>query len=209
MNASLLAFAALGALASGVVAQTTPASDPREFATAEEEIRLARSAAPAHVSDSATVLVLRQGRYVVGAEGSSDVTCLVARSRPGSVEPICYDAEAARTIMQIEIRRNEFRFAGTPGDEIDRAVAEAIGHASLPLPQRPALAYMMSSGQVLVSDDGRNVGHWMPHLMLYIPYLTAAELGLSGPPSMEAAAVFDEGKPTAHMVIAVRAFVDP
>jgi len=45
--------------------------------------------------------------------------------------------------------------------------------------------------------------------MLYVPYLRAADLGLYGPPSLDAAAVFDEGKPTAHMVIAVRGFVDP
>lgn len=209
MNASPLTLAALGVLASAGAAQATSSGDPREFGTVDVEIRLARSAAPAHVSDRATVLVLQHGRYVMGAEGSNDVTCLVARSRPGSVEPICYDAEATRSIMQIEIRRNELRFAGTPSDEIDRAVAEAIGNATLPLPRRPALAYMMSSEQALVSDDGRNVGHWMPHLMLYIPYLTAADLGLYGPASLEAAAVFDEGKPTAHMVIAVRAFVDP
>lgn len=209
MNSSPLALAAWVVGASALTAQAPRSSDPYVFATVGEEIRVARSAAPSPVSREATVLVLAGQRYVVGADGASDVTCLVARSRPGSIEPICYDAEAARTIMQIEIRRNELRFAGTNDDEIDRMVAEAIGDATLPLPRRPALAYMMSSRQVLVSDDGRNVGHWLPHLMLYVPYLTAGELGLSGAPSLDAATVFDDGKPTAHMVIAVRAFVDP
>ena len=206
LSTFVLAVSAAGAPA---LPAQAPSSDPRAFGTTEEEIRVARSAAPAHVSDEAAVLVLREGRYVVGRKGTTDVTCLVARSRPGSVEPICYDAEASRTIMQIEIRRNELRFAGTPDAEIDRVVAEAIGSAELQLPRRPALAYMMSSAQVLISDDGRNVGNWYPHLMLYVPYVSAADLGLYGSPSLEAAAVFDEGKPTAHVVIAVRAFVDP
>ena len=71
------------------------------------------------------------------------------------------------------------------------------------------MSYMMSSGQILVSDDGRNVGAWQPHLMLYVPYITATQLGLYGDPSLEAAAVFDEGEPTAHIVIVVKEFVDP
>ena len=174
-----------------------------------EEISLARSAAPAHVSDGATVLVLRDGRYEVAVEGTTDVTCIVSRSRPGSLEPICYDAEASKTILAIEIRLNELRLVGEAREDIDRKIAEAIGRGELRVPTRPAMSYMMSSGQILISDDGRNVGKWEPHLMLYVPYITAAQLGLYGDASLEAAAVFEEGEPTAHIVIVVKNFVDP
>lgn len=193
-------------LAALVLAERLPAQTSGQPV---DEVRLARSAAPAHVSDDATVMVLKNGRYLIAAEGSNEVTCIVARSRPGSLEPICYDAEASRTILPIEIRRVELRLAGTSDEEIDRIVSLEIGGGQLKLPVRPALSYMMSSGQILVSDEGRNVGPWLPHLMLYIPYITGADLGLYGPPSMTAAAVFDEGLPTAHVVIAVREFVDP
>jgi hypothetical protein len=177
--------------------------------TFDEEIELARSAAPPHVSADATVMVLRDGHYVVGVEGSSDVVCMVSRSRPGSREPICYDAEAARTILPMEIRRVELRLAGESGEAIERIIAEGIGDGTFQLPRRPAMAYMMSSGQVLISEDGRNVGNWYPHLMLYWPYLTGAELGLHGDPSLQAGVVFDEGLPTATLVVPVREFIDP
>ncbi len=200
----------VGYLISATVLQgQTPSGGPDAITSESEEISLARSAAPAHVSEDATVLVLRDGRYEVVVEGTTDVTCIVARSRPGSLEPICYDAEASKTILAIEIRSNELRLAGEAREDIDREIAEAIGRGELRIPTRPAMSYMMSSGQILVSDDGRNVGAWQPHLMLYVPYITATQLGLYGDTSLEAAAVFDEGEPTAHIVIVVKNFVDP
>ncbi|NIR46637.1 MAG: hypothetical protein GWN99_19715 [Gemmatimonadetes bacterium] len=175
----------------------------------DDEIALARSAAPPQVSADATVMVLQDGQYVVGARGSNDVVCMVSRSRPGSREPICYDAEAARTILPMEIRRVELRLAGESSETIERIIAEGIGSGEFQLPRRPAMSYMMSSGQVLISGEGRNVGNWYPHLMLYWPYLRGAELGLQGKPSLQAGVVFDEGLPTAHLVIPVREFIDP
>ena len=40
------------------------------------------------------------------------------------------------------------------------------------------MTYMLSSGQRLVADDGREVGAWKPHFMLYVPYLESEEVGL-------------------------------
>jgi hypothetical protein len=45
--------------------------------------------------------------------------------------------------------------------------------------------------------------------MIYIPYLEAEDLGLGGPPSTDAALVFEEGRPFSSLVIVVREFVDP
>ncbi len=173
------------------------------------EIALARSAAPQSVSGEATVLVLRGDQYAVALAGTSDVSCMVSRTYPGSLEPICYNAEAVRTIMQIEIRRVESRLAGKSTDEIEREVAYAIGSGELRLPSRPAIAYMMSSGQILISPDGNNVGSWLPHVMLYEPYITAADLGLPSQPSLDAAMVFGEGEATASIIVVVREFIDP
>ena len=117
----------VGYLISATVLQgQTPSGGPHAITSESEEISLARSAAPAHVSEDATVLVLRDGRYEVVVEGTTDVTCIVARSRPGSLEPICYDAEASKTILAIEIRSNELRLAGEAREDIDREIAEAI-----------------------------------------------------------------------------------
>jgi hypothetical protein len=176
--------------------------------TEAEEIALARSAAPAEVSAEATILVLRGERYHTALEGSSSVTCMVSRSLPLSLEPICYDAEASRTILPMEVRRVEMRLAGFASEEIDRRIAEAIGDGQLALPRRPAMAYMLSSGQVLYSDAETRVGAFVPHIHLYIPYATAEQFGgLGGGFPTAPAVLSDGGKPTANLVVFVREFV--
>ena len=176
----------------------------------DREIALARSAAPPAVSADATVLVYRPGvGYEVGTRGSNGVTCLVDRSRVDSLEPHCYDAEGGETILRVRLREAELRERGLDEDAIRAEVDRAIRSGELRLPSRPAMTYMMSAGQVLVSDDGRNVGTWKPHLMIYVPYITADQLGLSGDPSTRAAMVVDGGSALANILIVVEGFVDP
>ena len=67
----------------------------------------------------------------------------------------------------------------------------------------------MSREQVLYSDDGRNVGRWQPHLMIYYPHLTSADLGLGGEASTEAATVVDEGQAVSNIMIVVKDFTSP
>src|SRR5690606_27331967 len=35
----------------------------------------------------------------------------------------------------------------------------------------PVTSYMMSAEQQLISDDGRPVGVWRPHIMIYYPWM--------------------------------------
>jgi len=172
-----------------------------------EEIALAKSAAPAAVSESATIWVLRDGRFEAAVEGSSGNACMVSRTRPTSLEPICYDPEGARTILPIEIRLVETRIEDGDWDAAWKEVHEAIEAGELPLPGRPAMTYMLSSGQRLVADDGREVGAWKPHFMLYVPYLEGEEMGLFGPSSQ--VFVAHEGEPLAHLITVAPEFVDP
>jgi len=191
-------------------AATAQTADTPPVLSEAEEIALARSAAPPSVSSDATVLVLRNDKYEKVYRGSSGVTCMVSRSFPLSIEPICYDPEASRTILQMEIRRVEMRLAGVTTDDIDQRIAEWIGSGEFAIPQRPAMAYMMSAGQVLYSDAETKVGSFYPHLHVYIPYATAEQFGgLQGEPGATGAFVFDEGKPTANLVVVVREFVEP
>jgi hypothetical protein len=190
----------------GALAQT--AATPPILSEAEE-IALARSAAPAEVTGEATILVLRDGHYHTAAEGSNGVTCMVSRSLPLSLEPICYDPEASRTILQIEIRRVELRLAGFSPEDVDRRIAQAIGSGEFALPQRPAMAYMMSGGQILYSDADTRVGAFLPHIHLYMPYATAEQFGgLSGRPPAAPAVMSEGGRPTANLIVFVREFVE-
>jgi hypothetical protein len=180
---------------------------PREILPRDVEITLARSAAPPGVSARARVLVLTDSGFVVAEPGSSGVTCLVDRSWSLSIEPHCYDAEGAASILPMFVRRTELSHLGASEAEIDREIADGLASGRFRLPRRPALTYMMSAAQVLYDDDGRLVGHWRPHLMMYYPYMTNAELGLPATPDMSVGSVFDEGTPRASLVIVMPEFV--
>jgi len=208
IGGGMLLVAATGA---GLAAQAAGAgqSGRRALLPREREIALARSAAPPSVSAEARVLVLTDSGYVEGAPGTNGVTCLVNRSWVRSLEPECFDAEAAATVMLAEIYRTEQYHRGRPTEEVAREVGQRLGDGRLRLPRRPALVYMMSSGQQLVADDGRAVGSWRPHLMLSVPYLTNADLGMPDSPEMRAGFVSDPGNPWATLIIPLRDFIDP
>jgi hypothetical protein len=197
--------------ASAAAAQpaTTTRAGPRPLLPRSQEIDLARSAAPAGVSDSARVLVLADSGWVIADSGGSEVTCIVNRSWRDSLEPHCYDEEGARTVMRIEIHRNEQRHRGRNELEIEREIALALASGRFRLPARPAMTFMMSGGQLLYNDDGKRVGRWRPHLMIYYPYLTDGALGLPANPDMRVGMVSQGGTPTSCVMLVMQSFVEP
>lgn len=180
---------------------------PRALLPRAREIALARSAAPAHVSRDATVMVLTPRGFEVADSGSNGVTCVVNRTQPESLEPHCFDAEGSASVLPIELRRTELLREGKSAEEIDREIGAGLLSGRYRLPRRPAMSYMMSSGQVLYDDEGKRVGQWRPHLMIYYPHLTQADVG--GSPSLDAAYVVDPGQPLSNIMVVVKDFVDP
>jgi hypothetical protein len=188
---------------------TAGRAGPRIMLPRDREIALARSAAPAEVSRNATVMVLTEKGFEVAETGTSGVTCVVNRSQPESLEPHCFDAEGSATVLPIELRRTELLRAGRSIAEIDREIGEGLLTGKYRLPRRPAMSYMMSSGQILYDDDGTRVGRWQPHIMIFYPHLTAGDLGLGATPSTDAAVVVDPGAPMSNIMVVVKGFVDP
>jgi hypothetical protein len=167
------------------------------------EIALALSAGPEHIAAGATVYVLRRGGYVKAREGTNGFSCLVERDHPESLAPICYDAEASRTILPGWFALTEMREKGqTHADAKDRIMA-MYRDGRLTPPSRPAMSYMLSADQVLYSGpEGRRVGAWKPHIMLFTPGITNADLGTTSGDSTQPF-VMEEGTPFAHIVVAV------
>ena len=196
---------------SPLASQSTAAgrAGPRIMLPRDREIALARSAAPTDVSRDASVMVLTERGFEVAATGTNGVTCVVNRSQPESLEPHCFDAEGSATVLPIELRRTELLREGKSLAEIDREIGDGLLSGKYRLPRRPAMSYMMSSGQILYDDEGKRVGKWQPHLMIFYPNLTSSELGLGATPSTDAAVVVDPGRPLSNVMVVVKAFVDP
>jgi hypothetical protein len=172
------------------------------------EIALARSAAPAGVTREARVLVFDDTAFVVADSGTNGVTCVVNRSWPASLEPHCFDAEGSATILPIELRRTMLFHRGRSDAQVEREIADGLAKGTFRLPRRPAMSYMMSASQQLIGDDGRPAGPWLPHVMIYYPFLTNAEVGLADTPDMKVGMVTDSGLPTASLMLIMPRHVD-
>ena len=140
------------------------------------EIALARSAAPESISSDAKVLVLGQHGYEAAIEGKNGFVCLVERSwmspfdsagfwNPKMRGPICFNPAAARSILPLTIKRTEMVLAGLSTTQMIASIKAEFDKKKLPAPEPGAMCYMMSRGGYL--NDA--VGHFVPHLMFYVP----------------------------------------
>jgi len=140
------------------------------------EIALARSAAPASVSDGAEVMVLGPKGYTTAVKGTNGFLCIVERSwgaatddpdfwNPKVRAPICFNPPAARTFVPIFLMKTNLVLAGKSKKEIVEATASALDKKELPGLEPTAMCYMMSKQQYL-SDSGMS---WHPHLMFFVP----------------------------------------
>jgi hypothetical protein len=189
--------------------QGTGRAGKRALLARDYEIALARSAAPKEVSAAAEVYVLTDSGYVVAVRGTNGNACMVERSWPESLEPICYDAEAVTTVMQTHLLRGAMQQRGATIDAINQALEDGLKRGRFRTPTRPAMTYMMSAAQVLYNNDGKRVGPWQPHLMIFYPNLTSEQLGLGTTPSPDVAIVVDPGKPWSNIMIIVKKAVTP
>lgn len=213
MNRRLRPSLPLLLLAPALAAQESDPPPSRAGARAvipeAREVALARSAAPAAVSSEATVLVWNGADFDVAEEGSNGVTCYVGRSWPASLEPHCFDEEGSGTILPIHLYRTRRWHEGADDATIDTEIGRMLADGTFRLPSRPVLSYMMSAAQELISDQGEPAGAWMPHLMIYYPYLTQENTGLGPMVSTDAAVITDPGTPLSSVMIVVREAVSP
>jgi len=195
-------------------AQSPPAAYPAKPVPLPDsvEIALATSAAPAELSSNATVYAVRDGKVLTLRAGTNGSSCMVARdSHPGSLYPICYNPEGTRTVLERELMQVRLRTLGVAEDSIDRAVEAAYRSGELEIPKDVALAYMMSPQQVLFSNarkEGRRVGAWHPHLMLYVPGATPAKFGLSDSGTGDPIQVGAPGTPQAEVIVKLPKWAD-
>ncbi len=159
------------------------------------EIALARSAAPASISDEAEVIVLRREGYTTAARGTNGFLCVVERSwgagtndanfwNPKIRGPICFNPAAAKSFAPIYLMKTKLVLAGKSKAEIVEATRSALDSKELPPLEPGAMCYMLSKQQYL-SDTGKN---WHPHLMFFVAGDAAKSWGadLTGSPVMAA-----------------------
>ena len=171
------------------------------------EIALARSAAPASISDGAEVMVLGRTGYRTAVKGRNGFLCIVERSWGATTDhpefwnpkvrgAICFNPPSARTFAPIYLMKTKLVLAGKSKTEIVQATAAAMNKKELPVLETGAMCYMMSKHQYL-SDQGVS---WHPHLMFFIPGDAAKSWGADLPGSPVLASDDPEERVTILMV---------
>lgn len=193
---NFLALLLLIALLLGGVRAQVGGSQVRKYPPIEQylmpqadEIVLAKSAAPANISDHATIKALTQSGFKVVSEGQNGFVCMVMRgfSAPtytpaqfrdlvydSSVRaPICFDPKAAKEVMPYYELRTKLAMQGKNPDQIAEGVQAAYAKGELPKRDGVSFAYMWSADQDLASG----IGHWHPHVMVFAPYYDNSMVG--------------------------------
>jgi hypothetical protein len=175
---------------------------------ANAEIALARTAAPASVSDGAEVMVLGPKGYTTAVKGTNGFLCLVERSwgaasdepefwNPKVRAPICFNPPAARTFAPIFLMKTKLVVTGKSKTEVVAAAANALDHKELPALEPGAMCYMLSKQQYL--NDGAK--SWHPHLMFFVTGDSEKSWGANLPGSPIIAANDPEERATIFMVV--------
>jgi len=184
---AFLLAAVAGAHAQDATKAPYPAMAPiaqYRIASRDDEIALARSAGPPAIAAAADVLVLGEHGYETAVKGNNGFVCIVERSwadgfedvefwNPKVRSPNCFNAPAAKAVLAQYLKRTEWVLAGVPLEEMIRRTQVALADKTFVDPAPGAMCYMLSA-QGHLND---RAGHWMPHVMVYVPRAPAALWG--------------------------------
>jgi hypothetical protein len=158
----------------------------------DDEIALARTAAPPSISRDAEVLVLGERGYETAVKGKNGFVCFVERSwdagfddvefwNPKLRAPNCFNPPAVRTVLPQYLKRTEWVLAGVNRQDMKAKALSAIDGHEFKSPEPGAFSFMLSKDGY-VSDAA--AGPWLPHVMFFVPHGQAATwgAGLEGSP---------------------------
>ena len=196
-----------------------PAMAPVEqyrIANSDEEIALARSAAPESISAKAQVLVLGRHGYLTAVKGTNGFVCLVERSWAASFNdpqfwnpklrgPACFNAAAVRTELPQLLKRTEWVLAGISNDRMKAQTRAAFVDHAFQSPAPGAFSFMLSKRGYVDPDNG---GPWLPHVMFYVSSGQAKVWGAGLPGSPVVASINDDTLGSTILMIPVRRWSD-
>ena len=187
---------ALSFLSSASGAETAKTATPSMAPVAQyliprdAEIALARSAATNAIAKDAQIMVFTTTGFQTAVKGTNGFVCLVARSwsagfgdpnfwNPQVRAPICYNGLAAQSQVPETIKRTQIALAGGSEAKIQAELKAAITSGELPVAKPGSLSYMLSKGTYFNHSEG----HWLPHLMFYMPETDLKSWGVGLPKS--------------------------
>jgi hypothetical protein len=192
-KSTLMYFALLVSMwVAGAQAQTSKYPPTEQYLMPQaDEIALARTAAPANISDRAMIQVLTKTGFEVAQQGGNGSVCMVMRGfsaptyTPAQFRdlvydatvraPICFTPPAEQEVLPYYELRTKLALQAKNPDEMAEAIAVA----------------------------NAKIGHWHPHVMVFAPYYNNSMVGESplGSPFLQG--TDDAGTPFSVVVIPV------
>ncbi len=155
------------------------------------EIALARTAAPAPVSDKAEILVLGAHGYKTAVKGTNGFVCYVGRSWENDIDnsefwnprqraPECVNKAAARSVLPSYLQRTQWVLSGVSRAAMIHRTKAEIAARQITAPEVGAMCFMLSKDGYIASAGGP----WHPHVMFWAPRGPGSEWGadLKGSP---------------------------
>jgi hypothetical protein len=153
----------------------------------DDEIALARSAAPPSISGAAQILVLGSHGYETAVKGKNGFVCFVQRSWAAAFDdaafwnpkirgPNCFNPSAVRTELPQNLKRTKWVLAGVTRQQLIDKTKAAFASRTFKAPQAGAFSFMLSKDGYLGDDAA---GPWLPHIMFFLPNGQAANWGAS------------------------------
>jgi len=185
------------------------------IASRDDEIAMARSAAPPSIAADADVLVLGEHGYETAAHGKNGFVCIVERSwadpfedpefwSPKVRSPNCFNAPAAHAVLPQYLKRTEWALAGLSKQQMMERTRNALDDKTFFAPEPGAMCYMLSK-QGHLNDK---IGHWMPHVMIYVPRAKPALWGANAADSPLAALEYSDLDPVTTFLVPVSHWSD-
>jgi hypothetical protein len=155
------------------------------------EIALARSAAPAAVSDKAEILVLGAHGYETAVQGSNGFVCFEQRSwandfdapdfcNPKVHTPQCWNAAAVSSVLPDYLKRTQWVLAGVSREEMLARTKAAMAAHEIGSPAPGSMAYMLSKDQYIKDPQPGAEARWYPHVMFFVPATEDSKWGANG-----------------------------
>jgi hypothetical protein len=153
-------------------------------------------------------MVLGRHGYETTVKGKNGFVCMVWRSWTAGIDdpefwnaklraPICFNPPAARFNVPLTAKKTGLVLAGRTKIQIFEDISSALDKKELPALESGAMCYMMSKHGYLSDRDG----HWLPHLMFFVPLTEPAAWGTGLPGSPVVVAFTDT--PERHTVFLI------
>ena len=151
----------------------------------EEKIKLALSAAPAHISkDAAVLLPDKDGKLVEAKKGTNGFTCIPTVNNRPEPDPMCFDAAVGQWVDALVNKKEK------PGNTV------------------PGISYMArggihweKGGKILMEEaPGAKLVKEPPHWMLMWPF-DSKEAKLPTLPNPSGVYIMFDGSPFAHLMV--------